>query len=167
MAGRTHRSFRAEKLRGILRKKEILVRESLRGYCSDFDRMMLGIHYRHYEFISRQIQELEAEITKRMEPYSPQITVLMNIPGVERMVAWHLFAEVGADISVFPHADHCASWAGVSRWSCESAGKQLMGAPKRSTNGSGRSRLDKLHPERWAKHLVPHIQQLGPRWTGG
>jgi len=38
---------------------------------------------------------------------------------------------MGADISVFPDADHCASWAGVSPGGCESAGKQMSGRTKR------------------------------------
>jgi transposase len=34
-------------------------------------------------------------------------------------------------MSVFPDADHCASWAGVSPGECESAGKQLSGRTKK------------------------------------
>ena len=88
---------------------------------------MLRAHYRHYEFLSGQIQELEAEVTRRMVCYDRQVTALTRIPGVERVVAWHLIAESGADMSVFPDADHCASWAGISPGSCESAGKHMSG----------------------------------------
>ena len=119
------------KLRGSLRQKEKLVRESLQGYFNDFHRLMLKTYYRHYEFLSGQVQELEAEISRRMQPYAQQITALTSIPGVDRMVAWHLIAEMGADMSVFPDADHCASWAGVSPGSCESAGKQMSGRTKK------------------------------------
>jgi len=119
------------KLRGSLGKKEKLVRESRKGYYHDFHRLMLKTHYRHYEFLSGQVQELEAEISRRMEPYAQQIMALMSIPGVERIVAWHFIAEMGTDMSVFPDADHCASWAGVSPGSCESAGKQMSGRTKK------------------------------------
>jgi len=119
------------KLRGSLGKKEKLVRESRKGYYHDFHRLMLKTHYRHYEFLSGQVQELEAEISRRMEPYAQQIMALMSIPGVDRIVAWHFIAEMGTDMSVFPDADHCASWAGVSPGSCESAGKQMSGRTKK------------------------------------
>jgi len=131
IAGQDSPELLSWKVRGSLRKKEKLVRESLKGYFQDFHRLMLRTHYQHYEFLSGQIQELEAEISARMAPYAAQITGLTSIPGVERIVAWHLIAEMGADMSVFPDADHCASWAGVSPGSCESAGKQLSGRTKK------------------------------------
>lgn len=131
IAGEDSAELLSWKVRGSLRKKEKLVRESLKGYCNDFHRWMLGMHYRHYEFVSRQIQDLETEIARRMQPYGAQTVALMSIPGVDQIVAWHLIAEMGTDMSVFPDADHCASWAGFSPGSCESAGKQLSGRTKK------------------------------------
>ncbi len=66
-----------------------------------------------------------------MQPYAEQVAALDTIPGVDVIVAWHLIAELGADMSVFPDADHCASWAGLSPGTCESAGKQLSGRTKK------------------------------------
>ena len=87
--------------------------------------------YALYQFLTRQVEELEAEIARRMQPYAEQVNALATIPGVEKIAAWHLIAELGADMSVFPDADHCASWAGVSPGSCESAGKQLSSRTKK------------------------------------
>ena len=131
IAGEDSPELLSWKVRGRLRKKEKLVRESLKGCFNDFHRMMLKAHYEHYQFLSGQIQAFEAEIEKRMAPYAKQIEGLMTIPGVERIVAWHLIAELGADMSVFADADHCASWAGLSPGSCESAGKQMSGRTKK------------------------------------
>jgi len=131
IAGEDSPELLSWKVRGSLRKKEKLVRESLKGYFNDFHRGMLRMHYRHYEFLSGQVQELEAEIAGRMAPYASQITALDSIPGVDHIVAWHLIAEMGADMSVFPDADHCASWAGVSPGSWESAGKSLRSRTKK------------------------------------
>ena len=50
---------------------------------------------------------------------------------MERLVAWHLIAELGADMSVFPTAAHCASWAGLAPGTHESAGQQKTGRTKR------------------------------------
>lgn len=118
-------------VRGKLRKKEKLVQESLKGYFNEFHRRMLKAHYEHYQFLSGQIKTFEAHIEQCMQPYAEQIGMLMEIPGVDRIVAWHLIAELGTDMSVFPDADHCASWAGLSPGSCESAGKQLSARAKK------------------------------------
>jgi transposase len=131
IAGQDSPELLSWKLRGKLRKKEKQVRESLKGCFNEFHRMMLKAHYQHYQFLREQIQEFEAEIERRMEPYRGAVEALMTIPGVDQIVAWHLIAEVGADMSVFPDADHCASWAGLSPGTCESAGKQLSGRTKK------------------------------------
>jgi transposase len=131
MAGQDSPELLSWKVRGKLRKKERQVQESLDGCFQEFHRRMLKAHYQHYQFLSQQVQDLEAEIARRMKPYADKIAVLRTIPGVEQMVAWHVIAELGADMSVFPDADHCASWAGLNPGSCESAGKQFSGRTKK------------------------------------
>jgi transposase len=59
-----------------------------------------------------------------MEPYSSQVELLISIPGIGRLVAWHLLAELGIDLKAFPDAAHCCSWAGLVPGENESAGKQ-------------------------------------------
>ena len=131
IAGEDSPEILSWKVRGKLRKKEKLVRESLKGCFNEFHRMMLKAHYEHYEFLSEQVNTFEAHIERCMQPYAEQIAALVTIPGVDQIVAWHLIAEMGADMSVFPDADHCASWAGLSPGTCESAGKQLSGRTKK------------------------------------
>ena len=92
---------------------------------------MLKTHYALYQFLTRQVEELEAEIARRMQPYTDRVDALVTIPGVEKIAPWHLIPELGADMSVFPDADHCASWAGLSPGSCESAGKQVSSRTKK------------------------------------
>ncbi len=115
------------KVRGSLRKKEKEVKESLQGYFNDFHRMLLTAYYRHYQFLTEAIAEFEREVEKRMAPHAEQVDLLVSIPGVNRLVAWHLIAELGVDMAVFADAAHCASWAGMSPGTCESAGKQFSG----------------------------------------
>jgi transposase len=119
------------KVRGNLRKKERLVKEAMKGCFNDFHRLMLKTDYQHYQFLTGQVQECEAEVARRMLPHQQRVELLMGIPGVDRITAWHLIAELGLDMSIFPDADHCASWAGMSPGSCESAGKQLSGRTKK------------------------------------
>jgi transposase len=119
------------RVRGKLRRKSKQVKESLKGYFSEFHRLMLRTHYQRYQFLSEQVKSLEAEIERRLQPYAAQIDLLRTIPGVDQIVAWHLIAELGTDLEVFPDADHCASWAGLSPGTCESAGKQLHSRTKK------------------------------------
>lgn len=112
------------KVKGRLRKKEKQVKESLKGCFNAFHRMMLESLYGQYQFLSAQIASFESKLNQYMAPYELQIELLSAIPGVDRVVAWSLIAELGADMNVFPSADHCASWAGLVPGQDESAGKQ-------------------------------------------
>jgi transposase len=131
IAGEDSPELLAWKVKGKLRKREKEVKESLKGCFNEFHRTLLKTHYALYQFLTRQVEELEAEIARRMEPHADRVNALTTIPGVEKITAWHLIAELGADMSVFPDAHHCASWAGVSPGSCESAGKQLSSRTKK------------------------------------
>jgi transposase len=112
------------KVRGSLRKKEKLVKESLKGCFSEFHRSMLESYYAHYQFLTGQVAAFEQRIGVAMEPYSDRVELLTSIPGVDRMIAWHLLAELGVDLTAFPDADHCCSWAGMVPGENESAGKR-------------------------------------------
>jgi transposase len=112
------------KVRGRLRKKETLVRDSLQGCFDSFHRTMLEALYQQYQFLSSQIDKFNGLLGEHMAPYIKEIELLATIPGVDRITAWHLIAELGVDMTVFPTADHCASWAGMVPGDDESAGKQ-------------------------------------------
>lgn len=112
------------KVRGKLRKKEKLVKESLKGYFNQFHRVMLESFYKHYQFLTNQTEIFEKRIAEHMKSHEERIDLLTTIPGVDRIVAWHLIAELGTHLSVFPDADHCASWAGLVPGENESAGKK-------------------------------------------
>ena len=85
---------------------------------------MLEALYQQYQFLTGQIETFNARLVEHLAPYAAQIHLLTTIPGVDRMVAWHLIAELGTDLTVFPTADHCASWAGRTPGEDESAGRQ-------------------------------------------
>jgi len=131
IAGQDSPELLSWKVRGSLRKKEKQVRESLRGCWGEFHRRMLRAHYQQWQFLSRQIEAFEAEIEGPMRRYQQQVALLVAIPGVKRIVAWHMIAELGTDMSVFPDAAHCASWAGMSPGNCESAGKKFHSRTKK------------------------------------
>ena len=58
-------------------------------------------------------------------------SLLMQIPGVDWVIAATIIAEIGVDMSVFLSAAHLAAWAGVCPGNHESAGKRLRGKSRR------------------------------------
>lgn len=110
--------------RGSLRKKVALVKESLKGYFTEFHRATLESHDKHYQFLTKEIAAFEERLAHARAPYAEKVELLITIPGVDRLVAWHLLAELGIDLSAFPDAAHCGSWAGRVPGEKESAGKK-------------------------------------------
>lgn len=71
--------------------------------------------------------ELEKHISDKLQPYASQHTLLMEIPGVDRIVAATLIAELGIDMRVFGSAPRAACWTGICPGNDLSAGKRRSG----------------------------------------
>ena len=65
-----------------------------------------------------------ARFQEKLKPYEAQVTLLDEIPGVDRTLATVIIAELGVDMKVFENVSELASWAGVSPGNNESAGKR-------------------------------------------
>src|SRR5205814_9226905 len=59
--------------------------------------------------------------------FEDKVTRLCTIPGVDRVTAWGMLAEIGLDMNQFPSSGHLASWACLCPGNFESAGKRLSG----------------------------------------
>jgi transposase len=70
---------------------------------------------------------LETEIADRMNPYAGATERLMTIPGLRRITASSIVAEMGTDMSTFPDVAHAASWAGLAPGNNQSGGKRRSG----------------------------------------
>ena len=76
---------------------------------------------------------MEAEIEGRLRPFEERVARLCTIPGVDRIAAWGLAAEMGLNMEQFPSAAHLASWAGMCPGNFESAGKRLGGRTRKGS----------------------------------
>jgi hypothetical protein len=94
---------------------------------------LLEIQLARIEQLDEHVAKLDERIDARLAPYREQHTRLTGIPGVDRVVAATIVAELGTDMSVFKDAAHLAAWAGVSPGNNESAGKRKRG-PTRKGN---------------------------------
>ncbi len=110
--------------KGRLREKTADLELALEGRMDCDHRFLLGLQLQRLEQLDADIAKVDGRIEERLKPYEEQHARLMQIPGVDHIVAATMVAELGVDMSVFHSADHAASWAGVSPGNNESAGKQ-------------------------------------------
>ena len=115
----------ADLARRQLRGKIPKLREALNGGVRDHHRFLLGQLLNQWDFLQQQIQAIELETEKRMTPFFEQAARrLETIPGVSRLAAVAIVAEIGTDMEQFPTAAHLVSWGGMCPGNYESAGKR-------------------------------------------
>jgi transposase len=117
----------AELARGRLRDKKETLTAALEGHVTEHHRFMLRTLWDHLLYLEKVIAAMESRIEEQTRPFEPQVQQLDAIPGVDRLVAQALLAEIGADMSRFPSADSLALWAGLCPGNHESAGKRKSG----------------------------------------
>ena len=114
---------------GRLRDKLPELEQALTGRVRAHHRFLLAQHLAHLDSrsVDEQIAAYSREIENQTAPFEELVALLDTIPGVARTTAELILAEVGADLSRFPTANHLASWAGLVPGNNESAGKRLSG----------------------------------------
>ena len=112
---------------GRLRDKLPELEQALSGRVRAHQRFLLAQHLAQLDFLDEQIAAYSREIENQTAPFEELVALLDTIPGVARPTAELILAEVGADMSRFPTANHLASWAGLVPGNYESAGKRLSG----------------------------------------
>lgn len=110
--------------RGKLKRKTAALREALEGQICQEHQFLLKLLMDQLGQIEGLIERLQERIDQEMASVAELIELLDTIPGVDRVVAQCLLAEVGADMSRFPSPEHLASWAGMCPRADESAGKR-------------------------------------------
>jgi transposase len=117
----------AEMSRGLLRNKIPQLQQALEGRVSPHHRFLLRELLDHHYFVESKMRRIEQELAERLGPFQSEVARLCTIPGVDRVTAWGLLAEIGMNMKQFPDAQHLASWAGLCPGSHESAGKRKSG----------------------------------------
>lgn len=117
--------------RARLRKKIPELRLALRGRFEERHRFQLKELLEQLHFLDARIAEFGQQIEQRSQPFEEEICRLMSIPGVDRISASSLLAEIGDEMKQFPSAGHLASWAGLCPGNNESAGKHYSGKTRK------------------------------------
>lgn len=101
------------------------IQKAVDGIFSYEQAQKLKIIRNHMDSLNRQKAELESLILGIAEKYTPQIQLLLTVPGVnEVFTAIRIIAEIGVDMSVFETSKKLCSWAGLTPQNNESAGKK-------------------------------------------
>lgn len=116
--------------RGTLRNKLPVLRDALEGRVDAHHRVLLRHLMEHLAFLEQSLETLTGEIKPLLTPYEEAIECLVRLPGLQRLTATAIVAELGDDMSPFPSHKHLASWAGVAPGNRQSGGKHLHAPTK-------------------------------------
>jgi transposase len=117
----------AELAKGTLRNKIPQLRLALQGQVTAHHRFMLRQWLDALDFTGQKIAALDRQIAGQARPFEATVQTWMQVPGLRRVNAFSLLAEIGGDMKQFPTAAQLASWAAVCPGNRESAGKQTSG----------------------------------------
>ena len=112
-----------------------VLRDALYGRLREHHRFLLKLHLQQWDALDAAIREIDRQIAWHIERIDEEandaplsfrelILRLCAIPGVSRLSATAILAEIGRDMSRFPTAGHLVAWAGLCPGQNESAGKR-------------------------------------------
>jgi transposase len=137
--GQTDVKVLAELAKGRLRNKRAELERALKGKITPHQRFMLTDLLLHLDFLDERLAIVEAEIDAQlvqMPPFQEAVRLLDTIPGVDRLTAVTIVAEIGVDtpalacgasVSRLPSDRHLTAWAGMAPGNNETGGKQRSG----------------------------------------
>ena len=152
----------AELARGRLRRKRTELTQALEGRVKPHQRFILTELLCQIDSLEETIGHFDEQIEAACLPFAQAVECLDTIPGVGRETAEVIVAEIGADMSRFPSAQHLAAWAGVAPGNHESGGKRLSGRVRHGNQALRRALLQaaKAAAHTKATYLAAQYQRL-------
>jgi transposase len=123
-AGESDPQTLADLVRTRVRASRAQLVEALRGRLAGHQRVLLGLHLSQADAIEAAMARIDEEVGERLEPFCGEVEFLTGMPGLSRVGASVVLAEIGPDMSRFPTPGHLVSWAGLCPRNDESAGKR-------------------------------------------
>jgi transposase len=118
---------------GAVRRKLPQLIEALGGRLDHHHRRILSIQLARVEAAEADIAAIDEDIAVHLAPYDAEVGMLIEIPGIDRVTAASIIAEIGIDMTAFPTPQHLAAWAGVCPGNHQSGGKHK---PSRARKGN-------------------------------
>jgi transposase len=152
--------------KGRMRKKIPQLEEALAGRfeIAHHGVLVAGL-LAHIDALDLAIANLEARIDLHTQPHADLIELLCTIPGVKRRVAQVLIAECGLDMTVFPTAQHLASWAAICPGANQSGRRRNRGSTRRGDTWLRTTLTQAAHAAAASKdtYLASHYWQIRGR----
>jgi transposase len=107
-----------------------VLREALRGRLSATHRFLLQTHLTQWDTLEAAIKAIDRQVDKligglqQAGRFRRLIALLCKMPGISRVSALSILAEIGIDMSRFASAGHLVAWAGLCPGQNQSAGKR-------------------------------------------
>jgi transposase len=121
----------AQLARKRLRGKIPVLQQAAAGSVNEHHRFLLEQWLAHWDELTEPIAKFDQRIEEQVRPFASVVETWDTIPGIDRITAWTLVAEMGPDMNQFPTVAHAASWAGLYPGQDESAGKRKSGRTRR------------------------------------
>jgi transposase len=124
LAGERDPKKLAQMAKSVLRRKITELEEAFTGRFSEHHAFLLAKMLARVDAIQADIDDVDAQIEAYLAPFAPAAARLEQIPGISRVAARAIIAEIGVDMTRFPTSAHLASWAKFSPKAKESAGRK-------------------------------------------
>jgi len=108
----------------ISAEKKDDIKRAVTGLLTKQQRDFLKLQLKRLDAELSHLNEVERSITKLSAAFQDDIERLDTVPGIAKIAATAIIAEVGTDMSKFPTPEQFCSWAGVSPGDNMSAGKK-------------------------------------------
>lgn len=113
-----------------LKAKPDELREALHGRLNQTHRFLLRTHLKQWDELDAAIVEIDRQVDaliagiQQAGRFRLLIALLCKMPGVSKLSAISILAEIGIDMSRFRTAGHLVAWAGLCPGQNHSAGKR-------------------------------------------
>lgn len=166
LGGTTDPAILAQLAKGVMRKKIPQLEEALAGRfeIAHHGVLVAGL-LAHIDALDHAIANLEARIDIHTQPHADLIELLCTIPGVKQRAAQVLIAECGVDMTIFPTAQHLASWAAICPGNNQSGRRRNRGKTRKGDTWLRTTLTQAAHAAARSKntYLASHYWQIRGR----
>jgi transposase len=110
--------------KGKLRVKKEALFQAIQGFFREHHRDLLHSLLRTIDLLEAEIALIEQRLQGLLQSHQPVLDRLDEIPGIAKLSASAILAEIGPTLEEFPRSAALASWAGLCPGNHESAGKR-------------------------------------------
>jgi transposase len=124
IAGERDPAVLAQMAKSRMRSKIPRLEEALAGGFGSHHAVVCRRIIDHIDFLDQAIASLTEEITERLVPFEPVVSIITSVTAISRTTAEVIIAATGGDMTRVPTPGQLCAWAGLAPGSYESAGKR-------------------------------------------